>query len=329
MRSDRTPTLERPRRRSRRPPARPGHAGAHAGRRPERWASGSRPRPAAHAEPANCTTAGLIDHLHLRVRPGAGRSGRPGWTVPAGVDRATFTVIGGWRRQQPRAGRRPGRRRSSPRSATTPGQVLQLRVGGSGGRPTRRGRLRLERRRLERRRPPRPVCTRGVVAAPRTSGSRRTGWRTGFWWAAEAAAPAATACTGPASLATVGTAAASGWPVCRARTCRGRPHAGAPVAAEVALQPREGSAAEPQAAGARASAVRPRPRRIAGRGRLRRRPVRRELRELPGLRRRRRRWLVRRRWRRRRHHRRRRWWRRQRLRARGPQHRRPARRARG
>ena len=87
--------------------------------------------PAAQAAPATCTTAGLVTTCAF------GYTGTPqDWTVPAGVDRATFTVTGasGGSDLDPRAAYRPGGRGGTTIStiSVTVGEVLRLFVGGKG-----------------------------------------------------------------------------------------------------------------------------------------------------------------------------------------------------
>ena len=130
MRSRRTPTLAQPRRRSR------ATAGlALATLAPTLAAGltvgvGLATAPAAYAAPANCTTVGLRATCTFGFIGGDGGGGHPqDWTVPAGVDRATLTVVGASGQS---SATQPGGRGGGTVAtiATTPGQVLQLRVGG-------------------------------------------------------------------------------------------------------------------------------------------------------------------------------------------------------
>ena len=87
--------------------------------------------PAANAAPPGCTTAGLITTCT------SGFTGEhQDWTVPAGVDRATFTVMGaaGSAAFLDGDGGKPGGRGGGTIAtiATTPGQVLRLTVGQAG-----------------------------------------------------------------------------------------------------------------------------------------------------------------------------------------------------
>ncbi len=132
MRSGRTPTLQQQRRRSRTT------AGlALATLAPTLAAGltlgvGLATAPAAHAAPTNCTTVGLRATCTFGFIGADGAGGYPqDWTVPAGVDRATFTVIGA---SGASSATQPGGRGGGTVAtiATTPGKVLQLRVGGTG-----------------------------------------------------------------------------------------------------------------------------------------------------------------------------------------------------
>ncbi len=93
-------------------------------------ATGVATAPAAQAAPAGCTTTQLVTTCTFNYT-GAAQT----WTVPAGVDEATFTVVGA---SGGNAGGRPGGLGGGV-SVILPvelGRVYQLNVGGRGGNDT-------------------------------------------------------------------------------------------------------------------------------------------------------------------------------------------------
>ncbi len=91
--------------------------------------------PAANAAPAKCTTAGLVTTCTFGFFAPFGTGAAQDWVVPAGVDRATFTVIGAAGAAaygDSPGGAEGGRGRGTIATmSTTPGQVLKLYVGGT------------------------------------------------------------------------------------------------------------------------------------------------------------------------------------------------------